>query len=102
MSFADTLRNEVNDRKNEIIANRFAPNKEALLNTIAAGIKRLGYVQIDTSGCNTGTMEGCQLGVHRGEVEAFADFVTAEGFVVSRRWWGYSADGEPDILKIRL
>lgn len=101
MNFADKLRNEMNDKNNETIATRFAPRKTELLETIAKGIRRIGYVQIDTLG-NSGTLEGDCLGVHRGEVDAFAEFVRNEGFKVSRMWWGYSSDGEPDMLKIRL
>ena len=26
----------------------------------------------------------------------------AEGFNVSKRWWGYSSDGVPDMLKITV
>ena len=101
MSFADNLRNELNNKNKSIIADRFIPRREELLETVAKGIRRIGYVQIDTLG-NSGTLEGDCLGVHRGEVDAFAEFVHNEGFKVSRMWWGYSSDGEPDMLKIYL
>ena len=101
MSFADNLRTELNNKNAEIIATRFAPRKAELLETIAKGIRRIGYVEIDTL-CNAGTYEGDCLGVNRGEIDAFAEFVKAEGFKASRRWWGYSSEGQPDMLKIYL
>ena len=101
MKFADTLRKELNDTNAEIIANRFEPNKEEIFNTLATGIKRLGYVKIDTLS-NTGTCEGDRLGVKSNEINAFAEFLTKEGFKVSKYWWGYSSDGNPDMLTIRV
>ena len=101
MSFADNLRNELSNKNKSIIAERFIPQREELLEIIAKGIRRLGYVKTDVFN-NTGTCEGDALGIHRGEVDAFADFVRDEGFKVTRSWWGYSSDGEPDMLKIYL
>ena len=101
MNFADNLRNEINNKNAEIIAIRFEPKKDELLGIIAKGIRRIGYVEIDTL-CNAGTCEGDSLGVHRGEIEAFAEFVRKEGFKATPAWWGYSSYGEPDILKIYL
>ena len=101
MGFADNLRNELNNTNAEIIATRFEPRKEEIFNTLATGIKRIGYVKIDTL-CNTGTLEGRLLGVKSNEINAFAEFLTKEGFKVSRSWWGYSSDGNPDMLTIRV
>ena len=101
MGFADNLRNELNNTNAEIIANRFEPRKEEIFNTLATGIKRLGYVKIDTL-CDTGTCEGVRLGVKSNEINAFAEFLTKEGFKVSKSWWGYSSDGNPDMLTIRV
>lgn len=101
MGFADNLRNELNNTNAEIIANRFEPNKEEIFNTLAIGIKRLGYVKIDTC-CNTGTCEGNRLGVKSNEINAFAEFLQKEGFRVQKSWWGYSSDGNPDMLTIRV
>ena len=84
MGFADNLRNELNNTNAEIIANRFEPRKEEIFNALATGIKRLGYVKIDTFN-NTGTREGDWLGVKSNE-----------------SWWGYSSDGNPDMLTIRV
>ena len=101
MGFADKLRNEIENKDAEIIAKRFEPQKDRILNILAEGIRRIGYVRTDTFN-NTGTHEGDRLGVKYGEVNAFAKFVTAEGFKVSRSWWGYSSDGEPDMLTITI
>ena len=101
MSFADTLRKELDDKNQNIIATEFEPRKEEILQTIAKGIRRLGYVSIDTFN-NTGTLEGDSLGINYKNIEAFAVFLKAEGFKVSRRWWGYSSNGVPDMLKIRV
>ena len=101
MGFADNLRNELNNTNAEIIANRFEPRKEEIFNTLATGIKRIGYVKIDTL-CNTGTLEGRLLGVNSNEINAFAEFLQKEGFHVQKSWWGYSSDGNPDMLTIRV
>ena len=101
MGFADNLRNELNNTNAEIIANRFEPNKEEIFSTLATGIKRLGYVKIDTFN-NTGTREGDRLGVKSNEINAFAEFLQKEGFRVQKAWWGYSSDGNPDMLTIRV
>ena len=101
MGFADTLRKELKSENAAIIAKEFEPRKNEIMATIAEGIKRPGYVEIDTCGFSA-TAEGMQLGVNRGNIEAFYDFVRAEGFKVKRCWWGHSSDGAPDILKIYL
>ena len=101
MGFADTLRNELKSRTAEIIATRFEPNKEEIMSTIATGIKRIGYVKIDTFN-HTGTCEGNRLGIGSGEINAFAEFLKQEGFRVQRAWWGYSSDGDPDMLTISI
>jgi hypothetical protein len=101
MGFADNLRNELKNENAEIIATRFEPRKDELMDILAKGIKRLGYVKIDVL-CHTGTLEGDMLGVHSKEINAFADFIKAEGFRVSKSWWGCSSDGLPDMLTIRV
>ena len=101
MNFADTLREELNNKNRNIIATEFEPRKNAIMETIAKGIKRIGYVSIDTFN-HTGTCEGNALGINSKNIEAFAEFLKAEGFKVSRQWWGYSTDGVPDMLKIKV
>ena len=101
MGFADNLRNELKNTNAEIIATNFEPRKEEIFNTIATGIKRIGYVKIDTC-CSTGTCEGVRLGVKSNEINAFAEFLQKEGFRVQKSWWGYSSDGNPDMLTIRV
>ena len=101
MNTADILRNELKKKNEEIIATRFEPRKEEILNIIIAGIKRIGYVKTDKFN-NTGTLEGDMLGIKRGEIDAFVEFITKEGFSVRRAWWGYSAVGEADMLTISL
>lgn len=101
MGFADNLRNELNNTNAEIIATRFEPRKEEILNIIATGIKRIGYVKIDTL-CHTGTREGDMLGIKDKEINAFAEFLRKEGFIAQKSWWGYSSDGTPDMLTIRV
>ena len=101
MSFADKLRNELKNENAEIIARDIEPRKDKIMEILAKGIKRLGYVKVDTL-CNAGTCEGDQLGVKSGNIEAFADFLKKEGFRVQRGWWGYSSDGKPDMLTITL
>jgi hypothetical protein len=101
MNFADKLRNELNNENAEIIARDIEPRKDKIMEILAKGIKRLGYVKVDTL-CNTGTCEGDQLGVNSGNIEVFADFLKREGFRVQRAWWGYSSDGKPDMLTITL
>ena len=108
MNAADKLRNELNKESANIIATRFAPQKDAAMEIIAKGIKRLGYVEIDTLHCQgTGTPEGRSLsylygGLKSADLNTFAEFLKAEGFKVSKAWWGYSSNGNPDILKISL
>ena len=101
MGFADTLRNELKNENAEIIATRFEPRKEEIMNTLATGIKRMGYVKIDTL-CHTGTCEGDRLGVKSNEINAFSEFLKKEGFKVQKSWWGYSSDGVPDMLTISV
>lgn len=106
MNFADKLRNEMNDKNNEIIATRFEPNKDKAMEILARGIKRIGYVCIDTFN-RTSTLEGSQLSSALGSIEnkdlnALHQWLTREGFKVSKMWWGYSSDGIPDMVKIRL
>lgn len=101
MGFADNLRKEMNNKNAEIIADCFEPRKEEIFNIIATGIKRIGYVKIDTL-CHAGTCEGAQLGINHKEINAFAEFLKNEGFKVQKAWWGYSSDGNPDMLTITL
>lgn len=106
MNFADKIRNELNNTNNEIIDSRFEPNKEKAMEIIARGIKRIGYVCIDTL-CHTSTCEGGELSVALGHIDskdlnALHEWLTKEGFKVSKMWWGYSSDGIPDMIKIRL
>ena len=101
MNFADTLREELNNKNRNIIATEFEPHKDAIMATIAKGIKRIGYVKIDHFN-HTGTCEGDSLGINSKNIEAFVEFLRAEGFKVSRQWWGYSTDGVPDMLKITV
>lgn len=101
MTFADNLRNELKTKNEEIIATSFEPRKDELFNTIASGIKRMGYVKIDTFN-RTGTMEGSKLGIGRDEIDAFAEWLGREGFRVQKAWWGYSSEGMPDMLTIRV
>lgn len=101
MGFADNLRSELKGKNAEIIATRFEPRKEEIFNIIATGIKRIGYVKTDFFN-NTGTREGNMLGLKRGEVDAFVEFLTKEGFRVQRSWWGYSSEGEADMLTIKV
>jgi hypothetical protein len=102
MGFADNLRKEMADANKEIIATRFEPRKATIMNIIAEGIRRIGYVEIDTSAYGTGTWEGKQIGVKQEELNAFKEFLEGEGFKVSCRWWGLSCSGLPDMLKITL
>ena len=101
MSFADNLRQQLADTDQQIIDTKFMPRRDEILQRIAEGIKRLGYVCIDTSSCGTSTPEG-RLGVNQKELSAFKKFITQEGFKASFSWWGYSTDGLPDMLTIRL
>lgn len=103
MNAADKLREQLKNKNAKIIAERIEPNKETLLNAIARGIERIGYVEIDTLH-NTSTYEGRQIGFspEPNELDALAEFLTAEGFKVSKMWWGYSSNGFPDMLKIKL
>lgn len=101
MNFADKLRNELNNENAEILARDIEPRKDEIMEILAKGIKRLGYVKVDTL-CKTGTCEGDKLGVKSGNIEVFADFLRNEGFCVQRAWWGYSSDGKPDMLTITL
>lgn len=106
MGFADNLRKELNNENEEIIAARFEPNKDKAMEILSRGIKRIGYVCIDTFN-HTSTCEGCELSVALGHItgkdlNALHQWLTREGFKVSKMWWGYSSDGIPDMVKIRL
>jgi hypothetical protein len=101
MNFADKLRKELNNKNEEIIARDIEPHKDEIMEILARGIKRLGYVKADTL-CGTGTCEGRELGVNSDNIEAFAEFLKKEGFRVQKSWWGYSSDGKPDMLTISL
>ena len=101
MNFADTLRNELKSKNEETITNEFVPKKDKIMSVLAGGIKRLGYVKVDTF-YHTGTYEGDQLGINGGNIVAFAEFLQREGFVVQKSWWGGSSDGVPDMLTIRV
>lgn len=101
MNFADKLRNELNSMNAEIIARDIEPRKDEIMEILSRGIKRLGYVKVDTL-CSAGTCEGSELGVNSGNIEAFAEFLKKEGFRVQKAWWGYSADGRPDMLTITI
>lgn len=106
MGFADNLRKELNGTNEEIIATRFEPNKERAMGILAEGIKRIGYVCIDTL-CGTSSYEGNQLSSALGSIknkdlDALHQWLTREGFKVSKMWWGYSSDGLPDMVKIRV
>lgn len=101
MGFADKLRKELANEKNELIDTRFKSNKEEIMAILEKGIRRLGYVKTDTFN-NSSTHEGKLLGIGRGEVNAFADFLKGEGFKVQKAWWGFSTDGEPDMLTITI
>ena len=102
MGFADNLRNEISNNKEQIIATRFQPRRDEIMDILATGIKRLGYVQIDTSGYRTGTYEGTQIGAKREELNALAEWLRKEGFIVEPMWWGYDSAGMPDMLRIRV
>ena len=104
MAFADKLRAEVADKNKEIINNEILPKKEQILNAVAEGIKRIGYVCIDTSTYGTSTAEGRMVGIHDcRKLNDLAQFLKDEGFKVSKMWWGMgSCDGDPDMLKIKL
>jgi hypothetical protein len=103
MAFADKLRKEIADRDQQIINNEILPKKEQILNAVSEGIKRIGYVCIDT-GYGTSSHEGLMVGIHDcRKLNALAKFLQGEGFKVSKMWWGMgSCDGDPDMLKIRL
>lgn len=104
MAFADKLRAEVADKNQEIINNEILPRKEQILNAVAEGIKRIGYVCIDTSTYGTSSAEGRKVGIFDcRKLNALAQFLKGEGFTVSKMWWGMgSCDGDPDMLKIKL
>lgn len=102
MGYADKLRAEVANTDAEIIENEILPRKDEILMAIEKGIKRIGYVVIDSL-CNTSTMEGNMVRIKDNKkFSALAKFLTEEGFKVSKCWWGYCSDGNPDMLKIRL
>lgn len=107
MNYAESLRKELADKNANIVATRFEPNRDKILKPIAEGIKRIGYVSIDTSGYDTSSYEGRIASSAAGwlknsDLDAFANWLTKEGFRVTREWWGMSTNGLPDMLKIRL
>jgi hypothetical protein len=102
MGFADNLRNELKNQTEDYIATHFEPRKEEIFRIISSGIKRIGYVRVDVFN-NTGTAEGKMLGIRSGtEINAFAEFLDKEGFRTRKAWWGYSSDGDPDMLTITV
>ena len=101
--FADTLRNEVKNENERILEEIILPKKDQILSAVAAGIKRIGYVVIDTSGYDTSSYEGRMTGIYKQEyLGALYDFLEGEGFRVVRSWWGLSTNVSPDMLKITL
>ena len=107
MNYAESLRKELADKNANIVATRFEPNRDKILKPIAEGIKRIGYVCIDTSGYDTSSYEGRIASSAAGwlknsDLEAFANWLTKEGFRVTQQWWGMSTNGLPDMLKICL
>ena len=103
MNYAEQLKGEIASKNAAIIAEKCEPNKEKIMNAIAEGIRRIGYVCIDTSGYNTSSHEGRMCGSFKNsELDALKEFVEREGFKVSRMWWGMSSNGFPDMLKITL
>jgi len=103
MNFADNLRSEISEANKNIIETKFKPRADEILDIIAKGIKRIGYVEIDTSGYCAGTMEGTQIGAKQEDLNALYEFLRAEGFVVKKMWWGWGGHGSiPDMLKITL
>lgn len=104
MNYAEQLKAEVNNANASIITTKFEPKKKQIMNAIVEGIKRIGYVTIDASGCHAGTYEGniARCGAETKDLNALAEFIQKEGFKVSKMWWGYSSDGFPDMLKITL
>lgn len=102
MGFADNLRNELKNQTEDYIATHFEPRKEEIFRIISKGIKRIGYVKIDTFN-RTGTLEGEQLGIKKSsEINPFVEFLKREGFRTQRAWWGYSSEGDPDMLTITV
>lgn len=107
MNYAETLRKEIADNNANIAATRFEPNKEKILKPIAEGIKRIGYVCIDTSGYDTSSCEGRYAsaaagGLKNSDLDAFTWWLNKKGFDVTRQWWGGAKNGFPDMLKIHL
>ena len=103
MGFADNLRKEISNTNEQIIATKYEPRKAEIMGILERGIKRIGYVQIDTSGYCAGTMEGTQIGAKQEDLNALYEFLRAEGFVVNKMWWGWGGHGSiPDMLKITL
>ena len=104
MNYADKLRAEQADKNKEIIKNLIEPRKDAILEEVSNGIRRIGYVTIDTSGYRAGTYEGCRVGIHEREhLPAFTEWLKEQGFKVKQMWWGMgSCSGYPDMIEIRL
>lgn len=103
MNAAEALRAEVSAKNKEIIETIIEPKRERILSAVAEGIRRIGYVTIDTSGYNTSSMEGRMTGIYDSKyLNALAEWLRTEGFKVSRQWWGMSCNGDPDMLTIKL
>lgn len=105
MGFGDKLRNELKKETANTIESRYMPDRDSAMEILEKGIRRIGYVEIDTLH-RAGTCEGGQLSrlydLESRDLNSFAEFLENEGFKVSKAWWGYSSDGNPDILKIRV
>ena len=103
MNAADKLRAEIEAGNKEIITTIIEPKREQILKAVSDGIKRIGYVTIDTSGYGTSSHEGRMTGIHDCKhLNALREWLMAEGFKVARKWWGCSCDGDPDMLTITL
>lgn len=103
MNAAEALRAEVAAKNKEIIETIIEPKRERILSAVAEGIRRIGYVTIDTSGYDTSSMEGRMTGIYDSKyLNALAEWLSTEGFNVSRRWWGCCSGGDPDMLTIKL
>lgn len=101
-NFADKLRAEITSKNKEIMEREIIPRKETILNAVAKGIQRIGYVRVDTFRNECCTAEG-RFGIHKPEyLDALSEFLKSEGFTVRKFWWGMSTDGPADGLTITL
>lgn len=102
MNAAEMIKAELADRNKQIIDELIEPNRDKIIDALSRGIKRLGYAKIDYFH-NSGTSEGYETGINDKQYfPAFAEWLRAEGFKVSRSWWGCSSDGNPDMLTITI